>query len=93
MLENSQQEPVISRSRKGFSQICFLGCVTSEPLEIVAQILKNGYIPRENIDLHMEVRNKSNQPVLEFTIQLIQVSVKLLKIFAESDMRRSYTIR
>lgn len=78
--EHLKQEPAISRSRKGFSKFCFLSCVTSEPLEIVAHIPVSGYIPRETIDLHLQVNNKSNQPVLEFTVQLVQVSIKILKI-------------
>lgn len=86
IFENRKQEPITSRNHKTFHMFCFLCCFTSDPLETVAHIPTCGYIPRQTIDLHLHVNNKSNQPVLEFTIQLIQVSSK------EEDEKRSVHI-
>lgn len=76
---NSKQEPVTTQIYKTFNLFGFLCCFPSDPLGTVAHIPCCGYIPRQTIDLHLHVNNKSNQPVVEITIQLIQVSIRLLQ--------------
>lgn len=70
-----KQEPITAKNSKTFNLFCHGGCFPSEPLETFAQISCVGYLPHQTIDLHMHVNNKSSQPVTEFTVMLLRVSV------------------
>lgn len=53
---------------------CFLlCCCESAPLEIVARSPVGGYVPGQTINFEFIVSNRSDQPVNEFTLQLIRV--------------------
>ncbi|XP_037044256.1 arrestin domain-containing protein 17-like isoform X2 [Bradysia coprophila] len=65
-------EPVTIHNQKTFNLYCYLSCIPSDPLATVAKIPSCGYLPRQTIDLHLHVNNRSTQPVIEFTVQLIQ---------------------
>ncbi|KAJ6641677.1 Arrestin domain-containing protein 17, partial [Pseudolycoriella hygida] len=66
------REPVTAENHKVFYLTCCLFCLPSGSLETVAEIPRCGYLPRETIDLHLEINNRSSQRVEELTVQLIQ---------------------
>lgn len=56
-------------------------CIESEPLEIVGRLPVGGYAPGQTINLLLSVANKSDQPVSEFTVQLIKVRTNKCTIY------------
>lgn len=66
----SFQNPVTKAKRKVFFKCC---CGTTDPLEIVARVPVGGYTPGQFVNLDMEVKNKSNEPVSQFTVEMVQV--------------------
>lgn len=46
----------------------------SDPLKLIARTPVGGYTPGQTINLEVEVINKSDQPVSDFSVQLIKVN-------------------
>lgn len=67
------QEPAIAEKDKTFYLCCLLCCCSSDPMKIVARSPVGGYTPGQIINLEVNVDNQSDQPVSDFTVQLIKV--------------------
>lgn len=65
---------MIVEEDKTFFLCCLLCCCISDPLKIVARMPVGGYTPGQTINLELNVNNQSDQPVSEFSVQLIKVS-------------------
>ena len=64
------QNPITKSNRKVFLKCC---CGATDPLEIVARAPVGGYTPGQFVNLEIEVKNKSNEPVSQFTVEMVQV--------------------
>ncbi|XP_055312538.1 arrestin domain-containing protein 17-like [Sitodiplosis mosellana] len=63
------REPISKAMRKTFLKCC---CCATDALEIVVRVPVGGYTPGQFVNLEIEVKNKSNEPVSEFTVELVQ---------------------
>lgn len=66
------KEPAIAEKDKTFC-VSLLCCYASDPLKIVVRTPVGGYTPGQVINLEVNVNNQSDQPVSDFTVQLIKV--------------------
>lgn len=64
------QQPVVATKNHAFITCCW----RSDPLKIVARTPVGGYAPGQMINLVLNVNNKSDQTVSEFTVQFFKVS-------------------
>lgn len=82
----SLQYPYIKEKVKSFS-ICFLYCLTTDPMYVTAQTPAAGYIPGQTIELSLKFNNESNQTFRNFQIQLVKVSLAILSMNILYDQR------
>ncbi|XP_055312571.1 arrestin domain-containing protein 17-like [Sitodiplosis mosellana] len=66
------KEPVLVEKYKKFNACFLLSSCSSDPLRIVARTPVGGYTPGQVINLEIDVKNKSDQDVSEFTVELIK---------------------
>lgn len=62
----------MAETEKSFFLCCLLCCL-SDPMKIVARTPVGGYTPGQTINLELDIINRSDQPVSDFTVQLIKV--------------------
>lgn len=70
------KNPISVEENHSYYPCYFLCCFPSEPLSLEAQLPVGGYAPGQTMNLSLTADNQSNTRVPEFTMELVQVSVK-----------------
>lgn len=67
------QKPVHLVLKSVFFPFYILCCLKSDPMEITAQLPVSGFIPGQTINLQIDAKNHSDQPILCFEVRLQKV--------------------
>lgn len=85
------QNPLVAEVGTRFNLFGLLFCFLSGPLRITVRTPVGGYTPGQIINVQINARNQSDQPVSEFRVQLLKVSDEKNKIEYQiyiSNMKR-----